>query len=349
MNTRLALIDGSGAYVKATNNISLSATQSIGSSIPNTGFSSVIGYTSTRGDGGQVTFIAAAGIAGGNSNMINFTSAPNGLLFENFIVDCNNLNFTRGVNVNSNFLRLIHVDVKNCSDFAFNFNNPARCERCTSTNVPSTTASRSSQTAWFNNNNQVECFSCAAFSTNVANAIAFNGWVGGVSVDILVANFTGAGSVGINIGTQEGSGLAIIGGAIYNVNGDAIVYNEGQVDVRPLLFRNLVISDITGYCFHSIGTVIFPSNLFLSDHNACNTTGASGFYNGFPTGTNDITITKTPFVAPASKDFRLNNLKGGGGDIRAKGGPSSFDGGVIGNSYRDPGIAQHQDPKFLRF
>lgn len=348
MNTRMSLTAASGAWVKATNNISLAATQSVGGTTGNTGLTFVQGYTSTRGDGGQVTFIGAAGIAGGNSFMINFSGAPYAMLFKNFIVDCNNLNFTRGININSNYYRLVHVDVKNCSDAAYNFGGSGgRCERCTSTNVPSSTASHSTTNAWVNSNVQLDCFSCAALNSTVAASVAFSSWCGGISTDIVVANFTGSASTAISCGTQEGVTLAILGGVIYNVAGDGFVYGEGAVDERPLLVRNLVISDITGYCFNKNGALTMPSVLAVADSNVCNTTGATGFYNNWPAGTNDITITKTPFIAPGSLDFRLNNTKGGGADIRAKGGPSSFDGGLIGKSYRDPGIAQHQDPKFF--
>ena len=328
MSTNMALSAGPGAWVKATANYGLSSTVTLSNGGPNTGFSFINGYTTTRGDNGMATVIGLAGIAGGNSPLLQFSNSPFGMKLQNFILDCDNRNFTRGLRFNTANETAQNVIVQNCSDLSFSFDQPSMCLECTTFNTPSSTAAGSSQLNFQNNNVYVVCIDCQALGSTVNNAIAFNNTAGGYYQGLVVSNFTGTGAIGVSIGTMEDHSLTIINSSFYNITSDAIKYNEGTVDTRPLLFRNIAISNIGGYCINSIGAVTVNAAQNLSDYIACNTTGALGFYNNFPAGAHDITLTTSPFTNGASNDFSLNNTAGGGAGLKQTGFPGVISAGT---------------------
>lgn len=338
MVTNMALAAGSGAWVKATATISLTATQSFGTGMANTGYSFINGYTTTRGDNGKVTLLATMAISGGNSFMVDFSGAPAGVTWQNWKVDCDNQNFTRGVRFNSgNNDQAINVLVTNCSDLGFAFNSNTRCQQCVTTNTPSSTAAHSSTIAFTNGNVDVYCFQCAALGSTVGT-LAFEGWCTGITIGAIASNFQGANSTAFHCSIQENSGLALIGAAISGfVTG--FDYGEGTVDTRPLTVRNVVMTGITGFCFSVTGTVVVPASIDLSDHNACNTTGAMGFYNNWPPGDGDVTLSADPFTNTASNDFSLNNVSGGGAAVKAQGFPGVLLNGG-GTGFLDMGALQ---------
>ncbi len=99
MSTNMAQSAGPGAWVKATANYGLSNTVTLSNGGPNTGFSFINGYTTTRGDGGMATIIALSGISGGNSPLLQFSNSPFGMKLQNFVLDCANQNFNWRVHV----------------------------------------------------------------------------------------------------------------------------------------------------------------------------------------------------------------------------------------------------------
>lgn len=340
LSTNLALAAGSGAWVKNTGTFPIATTYRPAAGGTNTGFYFLNGYSTTRGDTGKFTFVAQAGLSGGNNSVLAFNTVPNGFVLRNAIVDCANLNFTRGINVNGTGVRLVNIIVQNCSDDAFAFNTAsASCEQCTTFNVPSSTAAASSNSAWLNGNANFTCTNCEALGSTKASAVAFDSWCTQTTIGLVAAHFTGAGATGMFCGTQE-SQLIMLNSVFYDINGDAIRFNEGNVDTRPLLIRNTVISNVTGFCFnHASGTVL-PAGMFSVEYNACKVTGSAGFYNNWPTnGTGDVVLTVDPFVNGATNNFALNSTAGGGAAVKAVGFPGALPNGG-GTGFLDMGALQ---------
>lgn len=321
MSNNLTFAAGSGAWVKATAMYSISSTVTFAAGAPNSGFYFINGYTSTRGDNGKPTVLGLVGIAGGNNYMLRFNNSPYGMILQNFTVDCGNQNVTRGIFFNSANETVKNTIVQNCSDFAFNFAQSAMCIDCTTFNVPSSTASASTGDDFHLSNNDLFCINCAALGSTVDNAVAFNAVAGAYFQGLIAANFTGANTIAVRMGTQEDEALIIINASIYGFTGDALHYNEGTVDVRPLLFRNIVISNIGGYCVSQNGALPLSTALKVSDYIACNTTGALGFYNNWPAGAHDVTLSVSPFTNGAGNDFSLNSTAGGGAALKQTGYP----------------------------
>lgn len=328
MSTNVSLAAGSGAWVKATASYDFSTTVDLLNGATNTGQAFINGYTTTRGDNGKPTLLALAGLAGGNSYILRWNGSPEGSTLANFILDCDNRNFTRGFNYNTAQETLRNITVQNCSDQAFVWNQIGACYECTTINVPSATAASSGFSAYLSNNVEVTCVNCSALGTTAAGGIAFQSMCQGLFVNTILANFSGATTDAWTCTTQEGI-LTVLNASIYGFTRDAFRFAENVTnDLRPILIRNSVISNIGGFCFNSVGTLTFTQPNHSVDHNGCNTTGASGFYNNWGSGTNDVTLSVNPFTNPAGNDFSLNSTAGGGAAVKGAGFPGIVSGGT---------------------
>jgi hypothetical protein len=253
-------------------------------------------------------------------------------------LDCNNQTFTGGLESQTNYETARNVWAKNCSSWGFRADSPFTCDRCTTSNTPAAGISGRNH-AYYANNVSFNCFNCAALGSTVNGAIAFDA-CGGTYVGVIIANFTGTTADAWSCVTQEGDGLLILNASIYNITRDAFRYAEAQaIDTRPLLIRNVVMSNIGGFCFDAIGSLAFKSSAQQTDHNACNPTG-SGFYNNWPAGVGDITLSANPFTNGASNDFSLNSTAGGGAAVKAAGFPGVLNSG--GTGFIDLGALQVQ-------
>ncbi len=338
LSTNMAITRGATGWVKADATYSVSSMITLLFSGSNDGWPTITGYTSTRGDGGMVTMQAAAGLAGSDNSIFRFNTSPNGIVVANFILDCNNQTFTGGLESQTNYETGRNLWAKNCSSWGFRADNPFTCDRCTTTNTPATGISGRNH-AFYANNVSFNCFDCAALGTTQNNVIAFD-VCGGTYINTIIANFTGTTSDGLSCVTQEGDGLLFINGSVYNITRDAFRYGENTaIDTRPLLIRNVVMSNIGGYCFNDTGSLAFKTSAQQTDHNACNPTG-SGFYNNWPAGVGDITLSANPFTNGGSNDFSLNNTAGGGASAKAAGFPGVLNSG--GTGYIDLGALQSQ-------
>lgn len=342
--TNMALSTAASCSVKADGTYSIASTVDISPSGPNNGVAVMYGYTTTRTDGGQVTFQAAAGLAGSDFGMVRFTSAPAGSVIANMILDCNNQTFVAAVLVNSNYETIRNAKATNCSDYGYRFNNTGTCDRCITTNTPAAGISGTATSAAFSNNNtNVYCFYCEALGSTVNNKAGFDGWCGGVMVNSISAHFTGTTSDALRCVTQEGDGLTILNLSIYDITRDAIRYSEAQgIDTRPLTIRNLVASNIGGYCLDQVSSLVIKAEAGQAAYTFCNTTGATGFYNNWPAGTGDVTLSTSPFTNGGSNDFSLNSTAGGGAAAKGLGFPGALS--VGGTGHLDPGALQSAAP-----
>lgn len=338
LSTNMGLTKGPTGWVKADAQYNITSTVTWMPSGANDGWPTVTGFTSTRGDNGQPTIQAQAGMAGSNNNIFRFNTSPNGVNVSNFILDCNTLNFVGGVQFQSNYETVRNILAKNCSSWGFRWDSPSTCERCTTTNTPAAGVSGGAHAFYIINTDAV-CIDCAALGSPVNTAVAFDSACGGTYISPIVANFTGTTAHAFTCTTEEGEGLLILNASIYNVTGDGFRYGENQnIDTRPLLIRNALLSNVGGFCFNDVGNLAFKTAALQTDHNACNPTG-SGFYNNWPAGAGDITLSASPFTNGGSNDFSLNNTAGGGAAVKAFGFPGTTSGGT---GFLDLGALQSQ-------
>lgn len=338
LSTNMAITRGPTGWVKADATYPISAMITLLFNGANDGWPTITGYTTTRGDNGMVTLQAQAGMAGSNNSFFRFNSSPNGMNVSNFILDCNNQSFTGGVQFQTNYETVRNIWAKNCSSWGFRWDAPGTCDKCTTTNTPAAGVSGGGH-AFYIINTDAWCYFCAALGSTVNGAIAFDSACGGVYYSPIAANFTGTTADAFTCTVQEGEGLLILNASIYNITRDAFRYGENvAIDTRPLLIRNSVISNVGGYCFNDVGTLAFKTAALQTDHNACNTTGALGFYNNWPAGQSDITLSTSPFTNGGSNDFSLNSTSGGGADVKSVGFPGTLLLG--GTGYMDLGALQ---------
>jgi hypothetical protein len=338
-STNMALSTAAGCWVKA-GTYSITAMISLASGATNNGMAFMSGYTSTRGDlafsncftATCPVLQAAAGLAGADNAIVRFSGSPSGTVFSNAVLDCNSQTFTAGLRYNTAYQTASNIYAKGCSDPAFDVENVGEvCDRCTSTNSPAAGITGGHPTVsamHIAGGDVIQLYNSAFLGSTVNGAIGINGACAGSYQNVVVANFTGTTADAVVCTVLEYA-AELINFSIYNVTRHAFHFTlNSNVDSRPFFIRNAVISSIAGYCFIQDGTLTFRAPVFLSDHNFCNTSGALGFYNGWPAGTGDVTLTAGPFTAPGSNDFSLNSTAGGGTAVKGAGFPGTVSAGV---------------------
>lgn len=336
MNLNMALSTANGAWVKA-GTYSTSSTITLATAATNQGPYFVNGYTSTRGDNGKATILALVGLSGGNQFVVNYNSAPNGLVFSNFVVNCGNFGFTRGVNMNTVGVVAKNVIVQDCSDIGFAFNSDSvLCSECTTINTPNNV--NASTVADFQGaNHTLTCVNCQALGSAENGAIAFKDMCQGTFINPILANFSGTSTTAWTCVTEEAQ-LVILNASISGFTGDAFQFQlSNTVDQRPLLIRNAVLSAIGGFCFNNLGSRTLPPSNQVSDHNFCKP--GSGFYSNWGAGPSDVTLTADPFTNATGNDFSLNATAGGGAAVKGAGFPGVLPNGG-GTGHIDGGALQ---------
>lgn len=337
MTTNMVLSIAGSGWVKADSTYSVAATFQMGFNT-NVGRPTITGYTSTRGDNGMPLFQAAAGLGGADNYVITF-NGQFGAVLANFTLDCNNLGNTGGISFTGSYETAVNISVKNCTDSAFNMGLGTVCIRCTSLNSPSASAANRGVTVTTNMVDNT-CVDCSFLGSTVAGAVGVQSRQG-TWINTIVAHYTGAASIAFQgANPQEGTQLTILNATVYDIAGDAFQMGQSQdTDARPRQIRNAVISNITGWCFSTNSTTLtLTPQLFASDHNACNVTGATGFYSGWPAGPGDVTLTSDPFVSGSSNNFALNGTAGA--SVKGAGYPGVLPLG--GTGFIDMGALQSQ-------
>lgn len=326
MSTNMALSLGAKAYVQG--GVYLFAdTLNVDAGAPNFGSSVVTGYSTVRGDNGKPIFRADSPMSGTNKFLIGFTGSPENLLLANFNLDGNGLPHVRGIIFNRDNEIGKNLLMTGEADFALSMAALGICEECTSIGVPSAVVAASSDIAWKGNNIDFRCINCAVLDTADNNAVAFSDVCQGTFINTILGNFSGTNTNAWTCTTQESPGLTILNTVIYGFSVDAFRFNEGPAnDLRPLLIRNSVISNVTGFCFNSISAQSFPSVMQVVDHNSCKP--GMGFYNNWGAGVGDVTLTADPFTNGAGDNFTLNSTSGGGAAVKGQGFPGVVFGGT---------------------
>jgi len=332
LNTRMC--SGCRAYVKADATYTVTSLTNFNYS--NSGASWIAGYTSTRGDGGKATVQASSSVG----DYIIGLSVGGSFWFRNFILDVNSQGSTKCLLLNA-----IRAAAQNIE-----------CENLGGGNAP---------VVWNSSSNR--CYYCYVHTGTIASGQPgfFLGNNGGLCEHCTVSSITSNGAVGFALGSADPSAcLYCTVDSLTGTTTDAfqftatasytldhcVVYNVTRDAIR--ITTNLAAPTITN-CVLSTAlnginntSTAFRADDVLNDYNFTYNMSGS-VITGITAGAHSVTLSVDPFQAASSHDFRLNNKATGGGAVRAHGYPSTLP-GVTGTFYPDAGVAQHQDPKFLR-
>ena len=326
---------GWGAWVKAESTIT-TTTQFLFTAVtqPNSGSPGCFlqGYTSTRGDQGQVTIQQTAEISFDNA-IIAIANNTGGFLVSNFILDCNSQTGGQALHVQgqqgSNVM--FNISATNCknSSGAIGFNNSGHyCIRCSVTGYTGT----GSQFTIDGGNGGNFCIDCTATGgTGPGFVFAYS-----TCIRCIAANNTGTTSDGFQISPNSTA-------SIINID-QSVAYNNGRdgIHVSPgtlLSITNTVLYGNAGFGINDVATNPLILGQVIADYNAFGS-NTSGARENIPAGSHDVTLSADPFVNGASANFALNSTAGGGTALKGVGFPGALL--VGGTGFMDIGALQHQ-------
>jgi hypothetical protein len=295
----LAIVDSMTIYVRGGTYIITTALSFPGQS--GTAHTSLLGYSTTRGDLGRPIVSVTAAVNGATLNT--------GWSIENFEFDGTNTGVVGFATANG------IVNVSN-----------VKIHRFTGAG-----ASGNGANLTFD---YCEVTACASGLTLGSSGVVSRSWIhdntgNGISIDnngsvthCVVSNNTGGSSVGITIAS---SGAATLLSNVIYGNGSHGISTVTAALVRgALVARNNIVMSNGGYGWDQVSVIARPDFPWI-DYNAFynNTSGARNNVNASP---NDVTLTADPFTNAAGNDFTLNNTSGGGAACRGAGSPGVLPG-----------------------
>lgn len=279
------------------------------------------GYTSTRGDKGQITIQAAAG----SINVMNASVTLH--RFFNIIVDFNG----------------------NTSCIGFNMTGMTYCENCSAINF-------NTSNSGFVVAGDSTVFSCLASGGTSTPAAGFN--INGNGL-VKYSRATGIPGPGFLI-SSRGSVMYCISDSNTGASSDGfqvsntlvttiehcVAYGNGRDGIRMtatpqgISINNCILVSNSGFGINNAGTSLSSVLKMNISFNAFYN-NTSGVRNGIQAGSGDVTMSAVPFTNAGSNDFSLTNGMTGGFLCRAAGFPGTLQSGGVG--FTDIGPLQHQD------
>lgn len=331
-SNRIFVKAGTGYTSTATTTFSVGANPSV--AVPH---SRLIGYTTTRGDGGRASLTLST-----NTGLTALSVTGIGWIIENFTIDCASLGTSIGITFSGAFGM-----VRNCkvSNFTARGINAAAVGTVISENE--VTAGTSAALGALYMNSSAGLATQNNIHDNVCVGINVPGTGNCVLYNRIVSN-TGATSDGVQFSFET----AIIGNTVH-ANGRHGLSGSQNI-LGAYLIRNNILTNNGGYGLQLAAAAGAPAMPFW-DGNAYynNTSGARHFADDTTTNpinnvapytnTLDITLTGLPYTNAGTGDFTLNNVAGQGAAIRGHGAFPSVP-GASQVSYGDMGYLQHQDP-----
>lgn len=323
-------------FVKATATYvqTATATFATGAAVSNSvPYTRLIGYTTTRGDGGRATIQLST-----NSGLTALRATGECISFENFTIDCNNLTTSTGVG-GTNTIRVLNVKVSTFKTAGISNSGKSLVEDC------EITGGVSGATAGIDVSNFSQVVRSYVHDNVCPGITALNSCI---VAFCLITNNTGASSDGMTIGIDS----HVFNNTIYGSGRDGIVglFTDAGTNIQ---IRNNILSNNGAYGLDlatSAGFAADPSydgNAYYSNTSGartnCDDTTVNKQNGVAPyTNTLDKTLSGSPFTNAAGGDFSLNNTAGAGASCRAGGTPGAIP-GISQVGYIDMGCLQHQE------
>lgn len=336
LNTNIAA--GHIGWVKAEATITVSSAFTWNFT-SNSSFTYINGYTSTRGDNGQVTLQATSGTSYVIMTLNNNNNAT-GVILRNFILDCQSRSGVTGFSMQSNGCLIQNFKIINQQGgTAFNVQNNGSvggtligCLVTSSDQCVGYDTTSSGGTSMLMYCAAIALTSSAGASTPFkVDQCQLIGCISG--------NNTGATTDGFLINAAQRPILMM----------NCIAYGNGRDGIRfpasnpsyPVTIINCLSIANTGFGINNPSGTAIKQNGLVIQYNATqgNTAGA---VQGLTLDSTNLALSGDPTVAGASNNFALNNTAGAGAAARAAGFPGVFQTG--GTGFQDIGALQHADP-----
>ncbi len=284
-------------------------------------YAQVIGYGTTRGDGGRpVLTISGSSITG-------LSFASQGWMLANFEVNGNGQSGSVGVHYNAGGpFAIYNVKVSNTASNGIRLNSSTHitAQRCEVTGCGSGAA--------------------AAVRVDSANVTLENFYVHdnacpgifltthAIVLDSVIANNTGASSDGIYIGTTA---WQILRNNTIHGNGRDGIRRDTTAGAQIGTIKNNLITSNGGFGIRYTTSSAVPAQPYFDGNafwgnaagargNMDSTSGIDGF--GVYTNVDDLTLTGNPYTNSAGGDFSLNQTAGAGAACRGAGVPDDWSG-----------------------
>ncbi len=290
----------------------------------------LIGYTTTRTDGGRATIQLST-----NSNLTAIdASNGQGWYVSNFVIDGNSLTGSRGMNMNTyNVVR--NCKVINCLGDGVQLNNGIA--RLIDSEVTACTSAAGH--AAVNSNGQGCSIERCYIHDNTGIAIILGGGGSAVLFCVIASNSGTAQGIVVSGNGQD----IIMNNSIYNNGQDGIQFtNNAGLGGNSTVRNNLLISNgrygLNGYTGGN-GWGKFPQwdgNAYFGNGTTNPVNAANPYSNSL-----DVTLSGQPFTNTSTHDFTLNSTAGAGAACKAAATPGAIPGlSVLG--YLDMGALQSQ-------
>lgn len=266
----------------------------------------MIGYGSSRGDGGTKPVLQAGTI----SSFTILTQSNADVHLENLTVDCNSKATSTGANVSANSVRLYKCKFMGATVRSATCTSSAQMIGCEATTCSSLSVASFPIMAycWIHDNTGVGVIQNTTNNNSISNC--------------LITNNTGASSDGLQL---NGTCCLVLNNTIYGNGRDGIRITGNNTQLYTV--ANNIITNNGGFGVNATAvtdaTKLYNNAFIANTSNQVNTTSAITAANVF----GSITLTVSPYTNAAGNDFSLNNTAGGGASCRAAG---LF--GVIGGS-----------------
>ncbi len=308
---------GQTVWMKAEANVNVTAqiTLSPSGGSPSLQPTQINGYTTTRGDNGQVTLK----VSSGTSYTMLFMQVNAPVIIRNFVLDGNAATGIVGCTLEGTNVLAQNFLVQNCKNGGMLFNNNGNAAvQCTVTACCATSGSAFRVEQSNGPNYLIDC---------VAYANSATGFLGstGILIRCISANNTGASSDGFaSLGSNTNA--SILDHCLAYSNGRDGFHINGAI-VTPLVLANCVAwgnsgKDINWVDAFTAGALVTYCNFYATSTN-------------YVAGFGDVVLSGDPTVAGGSNNFALNNTAGAGAAVRGAGFPGVL--AVGGTGYASGG------------
>lgn len=271
-----------------------------------------IGYGTTRGDTGRATWTTSTN----SIHLVNFQSGAFCYIFQNLVFS--STAGTPGDGIRNNNTVIINVAIVNCkfSGFAYAVNGDynlidyfdalmmVNCEvsGCANSGVVN------SATTYL-----IGCY----FHDNTTHGFFFDGPSNGRDSRLFATRcvFYNNGGRGVYLAYGSHTFTSLVNCDFVSNTNDGLEFNSGFD--YPISVVNCIFASNGGYGINVINPTTYAANLNLANAYYSNTSGAVS--NASMSSASDVTLSASPFTAPASADFSLNSTAGGGTACKAVG------------------------------
>ena len=298
-------VPGNFAWVKAESTISTGSTITFNFTASGSNqLSTIAGYTTTRGDSGQVEVLATANC----QPIINLNSR--GVTLANFDIEGNTSGQSAGIYVTQSACRIVNITVNKAGTNQSGFRLDSTYCHVINCKVTNNASGGNSFEATSNTGGTSVFIDCQAYGNS---SVGFNlsGAEGGTLIRCIAGNNTGIGFSGM----AGQACLSFINCTAYVNTSDGFKLQTNNWGSPSCL--NCISYGNGGYGFnYSTGTIIEPMPKWNYNAYGSNTTAN---LNGISAGSHDVTLTADPTTNGAANDFTLNSTTGGGAACKGAG------------------------------